>query len=215
MSTAAETIVPAVGRHFTADELRSAEAWLAEHAAKIPKAEVFPDALQQKIGRELEQASDKTRLEIATRGLSPEIISQLVPKRVRIPRQLRAKPTVRLRTPETERALARARTTPPSDAELRIRQIERGLIELLELIPFSTRSRELVRIADMAKEGKSQREIASALGMDRRKVARRLELICKAGEIAQKPLPHVIVSNSESVVCAENCTTGEPSSVYL
>jgi hypothetical protein len=215
MTTAADTIAPGVAAHFHPDELRAAVAWLAEHAAELPKTEVFPDALQQKIARELEQASDETLLELATRGLTPEMISQLVAKRVRVPRQLRAKPTVRLRTAETDRALAKARTTPPTDAELRIRQIERGLIELLELIPFSTRSCELVRIADMAKEGKSQREIGSVLGIDRRKVARRLELICRAGATGQKQVSRVIASKMESVGCTEKCTTSDPPSVYL
>lgn len=193
-----------VAAHFTADEVREAESWLAEHAHEIPNSAtgdtVFPDALRQRIARE----------------------------RVRIPRHLRKKPTVRLRTPETDRALAMARVLPPSDDELRTRQLERGLIALLDLIPYSDRSRQLVRIADLAIAGKSQREIAATLKMDRRKVARRLELIFRAGEVSslsglkakdEVTAPEQVfshgVSGTPSVSYAEKCTILEPPSDYL
>lgn len=232
MTARVPNIVPAVAAHFSAEELREAQMWLEQRAEEFPCAEsgdtVFPDALQQKLARELEQASDKTLLEVEMHGLSPEIISRLVARRVRIPHDLRAKPTVRLRTPETDRALAKARSTPPTDAELRVRQLEAGLIALLDLIPYGQRTLELIRITDMAKEGMSQRQIAEALNMDRGKVRRRLELILKASEITSlsgvkemdelatlKPISVENVNSVGSVAYATKQPNGDRPSVYL
>lgn len=104
-------------------------------------------------------------------------------------------PGCSLRTPETERALAVARSLPPTPQERRSRELERGLIQLLEVIPFSDRSRELVRIVELAKEGKTRTAIARELGINPRTVARRLELIAKAAEIT--PLCGVQVATTE------------------
>ena len=117
-----------------------------------------------------------------------------------------------LRTPETVRALARALALPPTRAELRNRQLDRGLIAIQDAVPFDSRRSELVDIVDMSKLGITQPEIARRLGLSTSSVARRLALVLKAGEIgsfcglevedeagAHATFPPDIVNNPESV----------------
>ena len=69
---------------------------------------------------------------------------------------------VTLRTAETERALARAKSLPPTADQLRNRELDRGLIAILESMPHSAHHRELVDIVNLAEEGKSQRLLTTS-----------------------------------------------------
>jgi len=109
-------------------------------------------------------------------------------------------------TTRPDAARAVAITSPPSHEEMYKRQLERGLIALLDVMPFSEQSRELVRIVDLAQEGKSQREIASALGIDRGKIARLLALVSKAADAS--PLCGQQIGTPEALF-SENVTPVE------
>jgi hypothetical protein len=170
--------------------MAAVEQWLSMLEVAIPKfnRSMFLTRLERAIEKRREDAINRVGPVGIPRALRVKRRPSL-PRPVRIPSMVPSdwpgtvNPTgVRLDTPETRRVLAGARARPLTRTELRIRQLERGLIALLDVMPHSPESRQLVRIADLAVAGNSQRDIAGILGMNRRTVAKRLELILKAGE---------------------------------
>jgi Homeodomain-like domain len=189
--------------------LAAIEQWLARLEVELPR---FNRAV---FLARLERSVEKRRKDVIRAG--PVSIPRELRVRIAIPDGCRnnaaaashgltlvtpgtTRPTgCRLRTPETDRALAVARTKPISRSELLNRQLDEGLIAIIEQTPHSPRRRELVMIVDMTLEGKTHSEIAKSLGISASTVGQRLREVRRA---AVSPLCGLKVEDELATVSA-------------
>jgi FixJ family two-component response regulator len=83
----------------------------------------------------------------------------------------------------------------PSRKDQRKRQLEQGLLVILDTRPYSAHRTELVDVVNLAVAGMTIPKIARKLGISRRAVDRLLAEVAKAAKTRAAPLKRAVLKN--------------------